>query len=231
MSIPPLPTPEPPPTTQRKRVDASRRVLPPNPAAAAIVAAAFTVVLYVVELVDVMAPADLDQAGIQPREVDGLLGVLFAPFLHGNWEHLAANSVPVLLFSFLTMSGGIGQWIAVTLTIWIFGGLGVWLTGAPETIHIGASGLAFGWLAYLLVRGIFNRAPGQLVLGAVLFFLYGGMFWGILPVSAGVSWQGHLFGAVAGVLAAWLVSRADRARKPSKPTGPAAPLPPGNLAA
>ncbi|WP_211232448.1 rhomboid family intramembrane serine protease [Thermocrispum municipale] len=227
MSTPPLPgTPS---TTSAKPVDKRRRVLPPNPKAAALVALGFTAVLYLVELVDVILPANLDAGGIEPREVDGLLGVVFSPLLHGTWEHLAANTIPVLLFAFLAMAGGIGQWIAVTLTIWILGGLGVWLTGADGTVHIGASGLAFGWLAFLLVRGIFNRAPGQLVLAVVLFVLYGGMLWGVLPGAANVSWQGHLFGALAGVLAAWLAAKADRSVGKSTPTAP--PLPPGNLAA
>ncbi|MFO7191784.1 MULTISPECIES: rhomboid family intramembrane serine protease [Thermocrispum] len=235
MSTPPLPG-TPSTTTGAKRVDKSRRVLPPNPKAAALVAVGFTVLLYLIELVDVVLPANLDAGGIQPREADGLLGVLFAPLLHGSWEHLAANSIPVLLFAFLTMAGGIGQWIAVSATIWLIGGLGVWLIGPPDTVHIGASGLAFGWLAFLLVRGIFNRAPGQLVLAVVLFLVYGGMLWGVLPGAADISWQGHLFGALAGVLAAWLVAKADRSMGKAGPsagasTPPAPPLPPGNLAA
>src|SRR5690606_41551516 len=96
----------------------------------------------------------------------------------------------VRVFAFSGRAGGIGRWIAGTLTIWSLGGLGVWLTGADGTVHIGASGLAFGWLVFLLVRGIFNRAPGQLVLAVVLFVLYGGMLWGVLPGAANVSWQG-----------------------------------------
>lgn len=225
MTTPSLPVPTEP---ARKPVEASKRIIPANPMAAAIVALGFTVLLYLVELLDVIIPANLDAGGIQPREVDGLLGVIWAPYLHGGWEHLAANTIPVLLFGLLAMASGVGQWVAVTATVWVLGGLGVWLTGGDGTVHIGASGLAFGWLAYLLVRGVFNRAAGQLVVAAVLLFLYGGMLWGVLPGAADVSWQGHLFGALAGVLAAWLVAKADRSRRAPKPVDPVSP---SNLAA
>lgn len=224
MSTPPsLPPPAPIESARAPRADQSKRVIPANPKLAIVVALGFAVLLYLVELLDVILPADLDAGGIEPREIGGLDGVLWAPFLHGGWEHLAANTVPVLLFGFLAMASGVGQWVAVTATIWLLGGLGVWLTGGDGTVHIGASGLAFGWLAYLLVRGIFNRSAAQLGLAAVLLFVYGGMLWGVLPGAADVSWQGHLFGALAGVLAAWLVSRADRSRQPaaSKPAAPA----------
>ncbi len=216
--------------TQRRRADPSKRVIPPRPFLAVLVALAFTALLYVVEFIDRFLPANLQQEGIQARVLSGLDGVLWAPLLHGPWSHVVANTIPIALFGFLVMSGGIGQWIAVTTTIWLLSGLGVWLVGPPDAVTIGASGLAFGWLAFLLVRGIFNRAVGQLVLAAVLFFVYGGMFWGVLPTVAGnISWQGHLFGAVAGVLAAWLVSRADRDTRP--PARPVVRTSPGNLGA
>ena len=108
------------------------RVLPPNPKQAAIVIAGFAVLLYLVELVDRMLNGRLDGGGIIPRQVSGLDGILFAPFLHEGWGHLVANTLPVLLFGFLAMAGGLGQWIAVTATIWMVSGLGVWLI-APAT--------------------------------------------------------------------------------------------------
>ena len=98
----------------------------------------------------------------------------------------------------------------VTATIWLLGGLGVWLLGPADTNHIGASGLIFGWLVFLLARGFFARSGRQIVLAAVLFLIWGGVLWGVLPGDPGVSWQGHLFGALAGLLAARLVGRADR---------------------
>ncbi|GAA1239991.1 rhomboid family intramembrane serine protease [Prauserella halophila] len=189
----------------------AKRILPPKPLAAGIVALAFIVVLYVIELIDVILPARLDDGGIVARSLGGLDGIAWAPLLHHGWAHLLANTVPVLVFAFLAMAGGIGQWVMVTATIWLVGGLGVWLTAAPGDITVGASGLAFGWLAFLLVRGVFNRSLAQLAVAAVLLAIWGGMLWGVLPGQAGISWQGHLFGALGGVLAAWLAAKADRA--------------------
>lgn len=190
------------------------RVLPPNPGQAAIVVAGFTVLLYLIELLDRILPANLERFGIVPRRLSGLDGIVWAPLLHGTWGHLLANTLPVLVLGFLAMAGGLGQWIAVTATIWVLSGIGVWLTGGGLTV--GASGVAFGWLAFLLVRGIFNRSLLQLGVAVVLFLYWGGMLLGVLPGNPGVSWQGHLFGAAAGVLAAWLVSMAGR-RAAGKP--------------
>jgi membrane associated rhomboid family serine protease len=188
------------------------RILPPNPRQAAIVVAGFTALLYLIELIDVVLPAELDLFGVQPRSVAGLDGILWAPLLHYDWAHLVANTLPVLIFGFLVMASGLGQWFAVTLTIWLISGIGVWLTGG-DGVTIGASGLAFGWLAFLLVRGIFTRSFAQLAVAVVLFMYWGGTLLGVLPGDPGVSWQGHLFGALAGVLAAWLVAVANRQAK------------------
>lgn len=200
--------------------DPAKRVLPSNPRAAAIVALAFTALLYLVELVDVVLPVDLDQSGgIGARELSDLDGVLWAPLLHAGWGHLFSNTVPVLVFAFLAMSAGIGRWVLVTAIIWVLSGLGVWLIAPSGTVTVGASGVAFGWLAFLLVRGIFNRAVGQILVAVVLLGIWSGMLWGLLPGDPGVSWQGHLFGALSGVFAAWLMARVDRSQA-RKATGP-----------
>lgn len=201
----------------------SARVVPRKPAAAAITAAAFTLLLYLVELVDAVLPADvdLDQGGIEPRTLGGLDGIVWSPLLHKGWAHLAGNTIPVLVFAFLVMAAGLARWFLVTGIVWVIGGLGVWLTAPSSTVTIGASGLAFGWLAFLLVRGIFNRGVAQLFVALVLLVLWGGMLWGALPGARGVSWQAHLFGALAGVFAAWLLARLDRrrARRPAPQAG------------
>lgn len=198
----------------------AKRILPPNPKAAAIVALSFTLVLYLVELIDVILPANLDHGGIVSRRLSGLDGILWAPLLHANWSHLFSNTVPVLVFSFLAMAAGIGRWAVVTAIIWVISGVGVWLVGPANTYTVGASGLAFGWLAYLLVRGIFNRAVGQILVAVVLLGIWSGMLWGLLPGNTGISWQGHLFGALAGILAAWLTSRGDRRGVKAIPAAP-----------
>jgi membrane associated rhomboid family serine protease len=200
------------------------RILPPNPRQAAIVVGAFTVLLYLIELVDVILPTDLDRFGIEPRAVSGLDGILWAPLLHHGWGHLLANTLPVLIFGFLAMSSGLGQWIAVTATIWLVSGVGVWLIGGSG-VTVGASGLALGWLTFLLVRGIFTRSFAQLLIAVVLFMYWGSTLLGILPGNPGVSWQGHLFGAGAGVLAAWLVTVANRRAQAKQATSTAAAAP------
>ncbi|MBB5920083.1 membrane associated rhomboid family serine protease [Actinoalloteichus hoggarensis] len=204
----------------------AKRVLPPQPKQAAIVMVGFTATLWVVHLINVllstpMSPGGLNIHGIRPLDFSGLAGVLWAPFLHGDWAHLMGNSVPFLIFGFLAMSGGVGQWLAVTSLIWLVGGMGVWVAGGIGTLHIGASGVVFGWLTFLLVRGLFSRSLPQIGVAIVLFFFYGGILWGVLPGQPGVSWQGHLFGALGGALAAWLVAKslASRQSRPSLTPG------------
>ena len=184
-----------------------------RPLLAAQVIFAFVALLYVLEAVDTVLGGRLDGAGVRPREVDGLDGIVFAPLLHAGWQHLEANTLPLLVFGFLILLAGVPRWLSVTAVVWLVGGVGTWLTGQPHSVHLGASVLAFGWLAYLLVRGVFSRRPGQVLLGVLLLFLYGGLLWGVLPNSTGVSWQGHLFGAVGGALAAWWWGERDRARR------------------
>lgn len=208
-----------PPVTPAKATP-TNRVLPPDPLRALIVVGAFTGLLYLVEAVDAVLPANLDNLGIQPRTLGGLDGILWAPLLHHGWAHLFANTLPILLFGFLAMANGLGQWAAVTLTIWLASGIGVWVTGA-EGVTVGASGVAFGWLAFLLVRGIFTRSFGQLAVAVVLFLYWGSTLLGVLPGDPGISWQGHLFGALGGILAAWLVAMANRGRRRSGSSTPA----------
>jgi membrane associated rhomboid family serine protease len=185
-----------------------------------MIIAALTGVLYITEAVDTLLGGALDADGIRPRDLNGLSGILWAPLLHHGWQHLVANTVPVLVLGFFTLAGGIGQFIAVTATVWLIGGFGTWLTGSLG-VHLGASILIFGWLVFLLARGFFARSPAQVLLAVVLFALWGGVLWGVLPgtvgiswqghlFGAGISWQGHLFGALGGLVAAWLVARADR---------------------
>jgi membrane associated rhomboid family serine protease len=180
---------------------------------AAQVIAVFVGLLYVVELVDAILDTELDAAGVRPRELEGLDGIIYAPMLHASWDHLFANTVPLLVFGFLILLAGVGRWLAVTAIVWIVGGLGVWLTGGEQTLHLGASVLAFGWLVYLLLHGFFARSAPQIAIGVILLFMYGGLLLGVLPGQPGVSWQGHLFGAIGGAWAAVWLGRRDRERE------------------
>ena len=186
----------------------------------------FVVLLWVIEVFDALTGHHLDNNGIRPLETDGLPGILFAPLLHSNWEHLIANTGPALILGFLMTLAGLSRFIFATAIIWILGGLGTWLIGnlgAPsyngvtvETNHIGASGLIFGWLTFLIVFGFFTRKVWEIVVGVVVLFIYGSILLGVLPGTLGVSWQGHLCGAVAGVLAAYLLSGPERKARVSR---------------
>ena len=188
-----------------------------RPLVAAQVIAGFVALLYLVELVDTLDRNRLDAYGIRPREVDGLDGIVFAPLLHHGWAHLAANTVPLLVFGFLILLAGVARWVAVTAVVWVVGGVGTWVTGQPHSLHLGASVLAFGWLVYLLLRGIFARDASQIALGAILLFMYGGILYGVLPGQPGISWQGHLFGALGGALAAYQFGASDRLSRRRQP--------------
>ncbi|MEE4022593.1 rhomboid family intramembrane serine protease [Gordonia sp. PKS22-38] len=177
-----------------------------------IIMAAITALLFVIEAVDVATDYQLDAAGIEPREIDGLDGILWAPFLHADWQHLIANLIPGLVLGFLLLMSR--RFVIVTAIVWVVSGLGVWLFAPPYTVTVGASGIIFGWLTYLLLRGLFNRDIWQILGGVVLFLIYGSLLWGVLPTDSTVSWQGHLFGALGGVIAAWYL--ADRDRRKSK---------------
>jgi len=185
---------------------------------------AFVALLYVVEAVDQVSGSRLEQDGIRPLEVDGLWGILWAPLLHANWAHLVANTVPALVLGFLVSLAGMARFVYATVIVWILGGLGTWLIGnigAPsgvETNHIGASGLIFGWLTFLIVFGFFTRHAWQIVVGIVVFMVYGGILWGALPGTFGVSWQGHLCGGVAGVFAAYVLSGPERRARAMRTT-------------
>ncbi|GAA4883681.1 rhomboid family intramembrane serine protease [Pseudonocardia benzenivorans] len=205
-TVPPLgPTPASPAPRR-----STARIIPARPVPAAITMLAFTVVLYLIELVDQLTPLHLDDDGIHSRSVSGLTGIIWAPLLHGGWAHLAANTIPFLVFGFLVMAGGIGQFVAVTALIWVVSGLGVWLLGPSNTSTIGMSGVIFGWLVFLLVRGFFARSLAQIAVAVVLFAVWGSVLLGVIPGRPEISWQAHLFGALAGLLAAFLVARADR---------------------
>jgi membrane associated rhomboid family serine protease len=194
----------------------------------------FVAVLWVVELFDSLSNHRLDDNGIRPLETDGLWGIVVAPLLHSNWDHLIANTVPALILGFLMTLAGVSRFIFATAIVWIVGGFGTWLIGnvgthCPyvgvrcETNHIGASGLIFGWLAFLIVFGFFTRKVWEIVVGVVVLFIYGSVLLGMLPGTPGVSWQGHLCGAIGGVLAAYLLSgperkaREERKRKATNP--------------
>jgi membrane associated rhomboid family serine protease len=174
-------------------------------------------IMWAVEVVDLVA-GDLDSAGIRPRDPDGLPGIAAAPFLHAGFGHLIGNTVPFVVLGGAIALGGLARIAAVTAVVGLVGGLGTWVTGPANTVHIGASGLVFGYAAYLVARAAYSRS-GLHLLGAVaVVAVYGTtLALGVVP-HPGVSWQGHVFGAVGGVVAAWAVhGRGARAVSPDPP--------------
>lgn len=178
--------------------------------AAALLTGGFVALLWVLEIVDAATGNPLDAYGVQPRSEDGLVGVALAPMLHFGFDHLVSNTVPVLVLGFLSLATGIARGLAATAVIWLVGGLGVWIVAQPGSNHAGASVLIFGWIVYLVVRGFLDRRPTEILIGVAVFLLYSGALLGVLPGQPGVSWQGHLFGAVGGFVAARVLTTRRR---------------------
>jgi len=162
--------------------------------------------MWVVEIVDVPLDGRLDRFGVHPRRLSGLDGIVFGPFLHRGFGHLFANTLPFLILGAAIAIGSVRRWLTVSVIIALVSGFGVWLFAASNTVTVGASGLVFGYLSYLVTRGIFARKVLYLLGGLLALFVYGGILWGLVP-HPGISWSGHIFGAVGGVLAAALVHR------------------------
>jgi membrane associated rhomboid family serine protease len=172
-----------------------------------VLVAALVAVMWIVEAIDQVADGRLDAYGIVPRQTDGLDGVVFAPFLHAGWDHLIGNTIPFLVLGFAIAIGGIARVATVIVIVVLVGGLGTWLVAPSNTIHIGASGIVFGFAAYLVARGVYSRSVAQIALGVVVLAVWGTtLLRGLVPED-GISWQGHLFGAIGGVLAARLLHR------------------------
>jgi len=172
---------------------------------AGLVIGAFIVLLWVAEILDTLLGNRLDGHGISPRDPYELPDIVAAPLLHAGFDHLAANTMPLLVLGFLAALRGLSKFFVVSAVIVAVSGLGVWLTAPPDTITLGASGLVFGYFSYVVLRGFLDGKPLDIVVSIVVGLLYGSLIFGVLPLQAGVSWQGHLFGLIGGALAAWLL--------------------------
>lgn len=167
------------------------------------------VAMWALELIDVVLRGGLDAYGIRSRELDGLIGVPLSPLLHGGFGHLMANTIPFLVLGLLVAWRSDGKIWPITITVALLGGLGVWLLGPANAVTIGASGLVFGFFAYLVTAGVLTRHWLDIVVGVVVLLVYGSLVWGMLPFTVGpqVSWLAHLMGAAAGVAAAFLYAK------------------------
>jgi membrane associated rhomboid family serine protease len=172
--------------------------------------AIFVAVLWAVWLIDLMLPIDLSHWGVVPRKLGGLIGIPLSPFIHGGIAHLLSNTVPLVVLLVLLLASRKDAWVTVAEII-VLGGVLLWLFGRSEielkqAVHVGASGLIYGIIAYLIVAGFREKQIVSLGIALLVGFFYGGtFFWGMLPTQEGVSWDGHLTGALAGgILAMFL---------------------------
>jgi membrane associated rhomboid family serine protease len=168
---------------------------------------AMAAVMWLVEVIDSLDSHRLDQWGIKPHHLDGLVGVVAAPFLHVSFDHLISNTVPFLVMGGAIALNGAARVAIVTAIVALVGGLGTWLIAPSNSVHIGASGIVFGYATYLISRGAFNRSALELGMGLVVAVVWGSaLLSGLLPHD-GISWQGHLCGGLGGVAAASLLAR------------------------
>ena len=172
--------------------------------------------MWALEVADYMVDNRLDRYGISAHRVDDLPQIFTAPFLHAGFPHLMANSAPFLILGFLAAVRGLGKFVVMNLLVIVVAGLGVWFTAPAGSETLGASMLVFGYFGYLMGRGIFERHLADIAIAVAMVALYGTMILGVLPSTPGISWQGHLFGLIGGVLAAWTLRRRVRAAAPAR---------------
>jgi membrane associated rhomboid family serine protease len=180
---------------------------------------AMVVLMWAVEIVNKIDSQGLDgDGGIYARNVGRIWAIFTAPWLHAGFHHLEANTVPFVFMGFIIAFRGVAKLALVTAIVVVLGGLGTWLTAPSNSVTVGASGIVFGYAAYLLFSGLFNRSAVELLLGAVVAVVWGGALLSSLVPHYGISWQGHASGAVGGLAAAWLLSR-DGREKSGKAAG------------
>lgn len=179
---------------------------------ALVLVVAMVALMWLTEVVDVVADGRLDAYGIHPRDLDGLPEIVSAPFLHVGFGHLLSNTVPFALMGAAIALGGLARVAAVTAIVGLVSGLGTWLVASPDSVHLGASGLVFGYATYLVARGLVSKRVTELAVGAVVVAIWGfGLLQGLLPQER-ISWQAHLFGAIGGMLAASMLTHRRRGR-------------------
>lgn len=166
---------------------------------AIVLLVSFVALIWVVEVLDGFTGNGLDQYGIVPRHIRGLVGIPLSPFLHGGLGHVLSNTLPLLVLGGFVALRGKAVLISLTLFVTIIGGLGIWVIGRPG-VHLGASILVFGFFGYLVARGWYDRSILSFVIAVVVLIFYGGLIFGVLPLQGFVSWEGHLTGMLAGII-------------------------------
>jgi membrane associated rhomboid family serine protease len=168
----------------------------------------FLVIIWSIWLIDnIFLHRFSNSFGVHPRSVSGLMGIITSPFLHGDFNHILNNSLGFILFAFLILLRDIKSFFIVSIIAMLFSGLGIWLIGGYHTNHIGASGLIFGYFGYCFSIGFFEKKFTTVLFSALIIIGYGSLFFGILPINQGVSWEGHLFGLMGGIFSAYFLAK------------------------
>lgn len=189
--------------------------MPPAAKRSLLIIGSLLAVMWGVELLDWVGGRwlELDQFGIIPRRMSGLLGIPLEPFLHAGWSHLAANTLPFAILGLLVLGRGVRTFWTVSAGIVVWGGFAVWLLGRGQVVHVGASGLTFGYFGYLVALGVIERSLASMLRALMVGLFYGSIIWGVLPNHRGVSWESHLFGLLAGVAMACIPGRVSVRRR------------------
>ncbi|MCG8410258.1 MAG: rhomboid family intramembrane serine protease [Bacteroidales bacterium] len=154
-------------------------------------------IIWAIFIINSIIPYNLNQLGIIPRNLTGLRGIIFAPFLHGDYHHIVSNTVPIAFLLFVTFTFYPKHALKVTILSQLIGSSLVWIF-AREAVHIGISGLIYSLVAFLIIAGIYKSDFKSILVSIIIAFIYGGLIWGVLPTTYGISWEGHLFGALVG---------------------------------
>lgn len=215
------------PSTPLPRPDDDGSLASPLGRAAAL-NVGFLAILWIVEMINAATGRDLTQAGgLVARDYGSLVNILTSPFVHANLDHLMGNALPLFSLGLIAAIPSPKRFLLMTLVVIVVGGLGIWLTSPANTVTIGASGVVFGYFSYLLLRGLVDRRPADVLVSIGIAIAYGSYMWTAVGIGVtGVSWQGHVSGLVGGVVAA-LVVRTPRRKLAVEPAGDTLPgLPP-----
>ncbi len=172
--------------------------------------------MWIVGMVNILFDYRLSEYGVVPRTVDGLIGIPLMPFLHGSFDHLLVNTLPAVILGGLVAIQGSKKFLTATVFITLVGGGALWVVGR-SAVHVGASGLIFGYFGYLIARAWYTRSLGAVLIAVVVAVVYGGILLGVLPFfQEGVSWEGHLTGLIAGALAARVMWKQGEPEEPEQ---------------
>jgi membrane associated rhomboid family serine protease len=172
----------------------------------------FPLALWVIHLLTLLFNENLSKLGLLPRNLPGLLGIFTSPLVHADFSHLISNTIPLIVLGWIIFNFYPKVSYILFIFIYLVTGLLVWIF-ARQVYHIGASGIVYGFVSFLFFSGIFRRDNKSIALALVIVFLYGGLVWGMIPGWEGVSWESHLFGAITGLIAAYMFRKIDPPKK------------------